>query len=36
MAYTMAALLLIGALGFILGAIFGALVAEMGRWSRRW
>lgn len=36
MAYAMAALLLIGALCFILGAVFGALVAELGRGFRRW
>lgn len=35
MAYAMAALLLIGALCFILGCIFGAIVSELGALSRR-
>lgn len=33
--YTIAALLLIGALCFILGAVYGALVNEIGRMVRR-
>lgn len=33
--YTIAALLLTGALCFILGAVYGALVNEIGRMVRR-
>lgn len=33
--YTIAALLLTGALCFILGAVYGALVNEIGRMARR-